>query len=158
MGKWMNVLFGLLILCCAVVIFPQWAAASSDQTPATLTNPTNLTVHIEVPDKIFWSYNYLTKDEKLAKPATIYLGWAVGATDKETIRQFVMPTTDYKSDLVITTEKNASVNVRIFVRDATNVELGSLSLQIRNHGQTESFTLAPPIIPNRRLPTIINRI
>jgi len=143
MGRFFSSFFVMAFFALLVFGFSSpVAAAAQDQSFAS---PTHLTLTIELwDDKTFWNYSFLTKDGKAAKPATIQVIWDAGDPSKQATIPVVFPAGQYKSDVVLTTEKKAMVNIRVSVRDANNVELGSLSLQIKNHGQTESFTIAPP--------------
>lgn len=106
--------------------------------------PTKLTIRVDVADhQLFWTYPYITKDGKIRKPAAVQVEWSTSfglAPNKADI----VTAGQHAGKLVVTTEKNAIVDIQINVIDANKVTLGTTSLQIRNSGQEEVFLVTLP--------------
>ncbi|MDR3591256.1 MAG: hypothetical protein P4N41_16505 [Negativicutes bacterium] len=116
-------------------------------------SPTKMTISVQVEDqtKKFWDYAYLTKDGYLSKAASIQVGWDVGTISKDLKYETAVVQGKNSGDVTITTEKGELVNYRISVRDAKNVELGSISMQVKNKGQTEFYYVALPEFTEPRI-------
>lgn len=108
--------------------------------------PQKMKISIQITDqaKLFWDYSFLTRDGVLSKPASIQVGWDLGPVSKELKYETAVTQGKSSGDVVIVSEKGALVNYRISVRDAKNVELGSISMQVRNNGQTEYYYVSLP--------------
>lgn len=134
-----------LALMMSVVIsglsLPSAEAADSQASPAQATLTLKATV--DQPE-IFWKYTFLTKDSDLGKPAAIKLVWSFGQTQVHEKSETIITAEKDSGQIKIVTEKGALVNIQLSVRDSKNVNLGSISLQVRNNGQTENVLFAPP--------------
>ncbi|MBP1764593.1 MAG: hypothetical protein H6Q65_1651 [Firmicutes bacterium] len=112
-------------------------------TATAATTPLNLQVQIDQPN-IFWNCWFMTPGAETAKPATIKVEWNSNGLAGQT-KQTTLPITNKElGQLTIRTEKNAIINIDISVWSANNAKLGSLNMQVINHGQTETVTIAPP--------------
>jgi hypothetical protein len=109
-----------------------------------ISNPAKLTVDIQIPDKTFWNFIYLNKDGASGKPAVVKVGWSLGEIAQNTNYQVAVESGKSSGQITITTAKGAMVNLRVSVRDTGNDELGFLNLQVKNKGQKETFSIAPP--------------
>jgi hypothetical protein len=135
-----------LVLCLCVLA----SLASNSMAQA---NPVKMTISVNVDDqsKKFWDYAYLTKDGLLSKAASIQVGWDVGVVSKELKYETAVVQGKTTGNVDITTEKGTLVNYRVSVRDAKNVELGSISMQVKNNGQTEYYYVALPEFTEPRI-------
>jgi len=128
-----------LVLCLCVLV-------SSVSFSLAQAAPSKMTVKVQVigSSKVFWDYSYLTRDGVLLKPASVQIGWDVGPVSRELKYETAVIPGKLMGEVDITTEKGALVNYRVSVRDAKNVELGSISMQVRNTGQTEFYYVSLP--------------
>jgi hypothetical protein len=104
-----------------------------------------LKVHviIDQPD-LFWNYSFLTKDADLGKPETVKLVWGTGESHRQEKTEVIVSQGKKSGQLSITADRGALVNLQIVVCDAHNTKYGSMSFQVRNNGQTQDITVAPP--------------
>lgn len=102
-----------------------------------------MTVRVDIGDKYFWTYPYITSDGRIRKPAAVVVEWSVGVTPK-VIREKVIVADKLGGDLPITTEKGAIVNIQVYVVDAANNSLGAGSMQLKNTGQVAKFYVSLP--------------
>lgn len=120
---------------------PVHAEAIAPVAPAaTLT----VKVAIDQPD-LFWNYALLTKDSDLGKPAVVKLTWGTGDSHRQEQTDIIVNPGKKSGQLSITTPKGTLVNLQIIVYDAKNTKFGSMSFQVRNNGQTQDVTVAPPL-------------
>jgi hypothetical protein len=108
--------------------------------PATLT----VKVTIDQPE-LFWNYTLLTKDDDLGKPTAVKLTWGTGDSHRQESTDIIVNSGKKAGQLSITTPKGILVNLQIIVCDAKNIKYGSMSFQLRNNGQTQDVTVAPPL-------------
>lgn len=111
--------------------------------PAAPTATLTVKVAIDQPD-LFWNYSFLTKDADLGKPAVVKLTWGTGDSHREEKTDIIVNTGKKAGQLSVTTTKGILVNLQISVYDAKNTKYGSMSFQVRNNGQTQDITVAPP--------------
>jgi len=136
-------LFGGLFL--ATVLSFCFCLPVQAATPAAsvATTPLDLQVQIDQP-RMFWNCWFMAPGAEAAKPAAIKVEWNTNGISGQT-KQTTLPITNKESgQLTIRTEKNATINIDISVWSAKNVKLGSINMQVINHGQTETVTIAPP--------------
>ena len=87
---------------------------------------------------------FLTKDADFGKPATVKLTWGAGDFNRQEKTDTIVTTGKKSGQLAITTDKGILVNLQISVYDAKNTKYGVMSFQVRNNGQTQNITVAPP--------------
>lgn len=116
----------------------------AENSPANVPQET-LKVHviIDQPD-LFWNYSFLTKDADLGKPAAVKLVWGTGESHRQEKSDVIVSQGKKAGQLSITADKGSLVNLQIVVCDANNTKYGSMSFQVRNNGQTQDITVAPP--------------
>lgn len=134
-----------IMLCIAFFVSTTHSsvkAATNAQTPSPKATMT-VNISIDQPE-IFWNYTFLTKDSDLGKPANIKLTWSVGELAAQEKTEVIVNPGKPIGKLAIVTEKGALVNIRVSVCDTKNTQLGYISLQVRNNGQSESVTMSPP--------------
>ncbi|MEN6565372.1 MAG: hypothetical protein ABFC57_03635 [Veillonellales bacterium] len=138
----------LVLMMSAVITglsLPSAAAAATTATAQSAPGQATLTVKATVDQpEIFWKYTFLTKDSDLGKPADIKLVWSFGQTQIHEKTETIVNAGKDSGQLSLVTEKGALVNILLSVRDSKNVNLGSINLQVRNNGQTESISFTPP--------------
>lgn len=127
-------------LLLAIVVFASLLLASSVCLAA---DTAKLTVQMDLSDKYFWTYPYITTDGKIRMPAAVNLEWTIGTSSKVTTQTVIVPAKT-NGEYTIVTERGAIVNIQIYVVDAKKVVLGGGSLQVRNSGQQEKFYIALP--------------
>lgn len=131
----------LCLLFASCFIFAGFTANAAAAEAGTATM--RVDVRIDQPT-VFWNYTFLTKDADFGKPAAVKLKWGIGDTKRQETTQTIVNPGDKKGRLEITTEKGALVNFQVAVVDADNAIHGTLGFQVRNNGQTELVTIAPP--------------
>ena len=129
----------LLFASCFVFAGFTANAAAAGASTATL----RINVTIDQPN-LFWNYTFLTKDGDFGKPTAVKLTWGTGDTKRQETTQTIVNPGEKKGHLEITTEKGALINFQVLVLDADNARHGTLGFQVRNSGQTELVTIAPP--------------
>jgi len=125
----------MLVLCLLVFV----SSMSATQAASKLM----LKVNIDQPE-VFWNYTFLTRDGEMGKPASIVVLWDTGEISKASQTAVIINSGKDTGKLDISTEKGALVNYRVSVRDAKDKEVGSISLQVKNTGQTEYVLISPP--------------
>lgn len=129
----------------AVMVLVVCIIVSAASVSSVQASPATLTVLVDIDDqKVFWDCTYLTKEGVLGKPASIQVAWETGDVAVKAKTETVMTPGKAKGKLAIVTEKGAVVNMRVSVRDAKNIQLGYINLQVVNKGQSELVTFAPP--------------
>jgi hypothetical protein len=145
MRHFLQILGVLLISVVICVLTSPPAQAATGKLPGTATSLT-LQIKIDQPE-VFWNFNFLTRDSDIAKPAIIRIEWSVGDLSGQTKQEtLVLDSSKSSGKLSISAEKGALVNLNVTVLGAKNLNLGSISLQVRNSGQTETVTITPPEI------------
>lgn len=134
----MNRLMKVALVMFVCVIVSALSFSYAQAAPATLT------VQIDLTDKSFWDCMYLPKDGDFAKPSVIQVAWDTGDVAKTAKTEKVLLPRSVNGKLAIVTEKGMLVNMRVSIRDAKNNQLGYITMQVVNRGQTEIFTIAPP--------------
>jgi hypothetical protein len=129
----------VLVFCLCVMV-------SSVSYSLAQAAPAKMTIKVQVVEqtKTFWDYAYLTREGFLSKATSVQIGWDTGMISKELKYATVMTPGKFEGEVNVTTEKGELVNYRVSVRDAKNVELGSISMQVRNIGQTEFYYISLP--------------
>ena len=118
--------------------FPVQAAATS-----VSSIPLILQVHIERPD-VFWDCMFLTPNSDTAKPAMIKVEWNAGGISRQTKQATLTLDNKTSGQITILVEKDTLINFDVTVWGDKNIKLGSINMQVVNHGQTETVTIAPP--------------
>lgn len=139
LGRYLLILLTPLLLSVFSAA-PVHAEAIPQAAPtATLT----VKVTIDQPD-LFWNYSFLTKDSDLGKPAVVKLTSGTGDSSRQEKTDIIVNPGQKAGQLSVTTTKGILVNLQISVYDAKNTKYGSMSFQVRNNGQTQDITVAPP--------------
>ena len=129
----------LRVIIVLVLVVALLAAASS----VCLAAEAKLTLKVELDDKSFWSYPYVTRDGKIHKPAAVQVEWTLGATPK-VMKQKVVVADKTSGEVVITAERGAIIDLQVFVVDDRDNPLGAGSIQLKNTGQTVKFYVSLP--------------
>ncbi|MDR3561193.1 MAG: hypothetical protein P4N41_24595 [Negativicutes bacterium] len=141
MGRFAKVAI-MLCLCVLVAAFSSsWAQAAPEQAMA---KPTKLVLKVAVDDPKLWEFTFLTRDGDFAKPVSIVVIWDTGSVTGDGKTEMAIAQGKLNGDVTITTERNTYVNYRVAVRGPKNVQLGSLSMQVKNIGQTEFINVSTP--------------
>ncbi|MDU2065580.1 MAG: hypothetical protein E6713_12195 [Sporomusaceae bacterium] len=138
-------ILSVFLACFALLSIPTTTFAEAAPT-ATM----RIDVKVDQAD-VFWNTTYLTKDSSdFGKAAAVNLTWGIGDTKRQEQTQPLIAPGKGKGRVEITTEKGALINFQVVVLDADKQKHGTLSFQVRNNGQTEYITIAPPdfIEPN----------
>lgn len=130
----------LAVLATLLVFAPAVCSAA----PAG-DKPIKMTVQISInTPKTFWSYPYITRDDgKIRMPAAIMVEWST-TSGVNSSRGTVVQAGEKRGEYVITTERNAYVDIEAQVVDDKKVVLGKGSMQVRNTGQVVQFTVYLP--------------
>ena len=144
MGHFSKIAVVLFMSAIISVLSSLPAQAATDKLPATATKLT-LKVQIDQPE-VFWNYTFLTRDSEFSKPSIIRIEWGVGNFSGQTKQATLVLDSKSSGKLSINTEKGELVSLNVAVLGAKNLKLGSISLQVRNSGQTETLTITPPEI------------
>lgn len=113
-------------------------------------NQAKLTVQVDLSEKYFWTYPYITSDGKIRKPAAVNVEWTIDTSSRVQRQTIILPD-KIDGQIAIMTERGAIVNLQINVVDAGNTVLGNGSLQICNKGQQEKFYVS---LPNSTSPVV----
>lgn len=133
----------MLLLVISTFLFLSSACPVFAEIAPVLTNPKTITISISITDpKTFWEYPYMTHESEIAKPSQIQVEWDAG--DGKTTRTTVVTQGKDKGEFKVVTEKGTLINLRVIVSDSHGVVLGSCSLQERNKGQTDNFSITYP--------------
>jgi hypothetical protein len=127
-------IFFLSLLALSLSILPGQAAPANTVT-------TTVQIYIDDP-ATYWTYPYITREGVIVKPASVQVEWDAG--DGKSTKTTLVTQGQKSGVLVITSEKGALLTLKVVVCDANNAPLGTLSMQTRNKGQTESFTVTYP--------------
>jgi len=137
--KFLLILFTPLLMSVFCLAPVHAEAIQSDAPQATLT----VKVTIDQPE-LFWNYSFLTKDADFGKPTAVKLTWGTGNAHRQEKTDTIVNSGKKSGSLSIKADKGAIINLQIFVSDAKNTKYGSISFQVRNNGQTQDITVAPP--------------
>jgi len=138
-SKYLLILFTPLLMSMFFLTPVHAEDKQAGNPQATLT----VKVTIEQPE-LFWSYSFLTKDADLGKPTVVKLTWGTGNAIRQEKTDTIVTAGKKGGQLSITADKDSLINLQIFVCDANNMKYGSMSFQVRNNGQTQDITVAPP--------------
>ncbi|VBB09888.1 Hypothetical protein LUCI_5186 [Lucifera butyrica] len=130
------VIFSILTVTAAV-------SPVSAASPAPEKVPLNVKVTIDQPN-VFWNYTFLTKNTDLGKPAVVKLTWSTSNIDRKENSEIIVAKGKIGGQTSIPADKDALVNIQVSVFDKDDIKLGTISLQVRNNGQTENIGIAPP--------------
>lgn len=134
----------LLLIFSVIFVLPLFFSFPASAAPLPAQSiPLTLEVQIDQPD-VFWNCMFLTPERDNAKPAIIKVEWNAGGISNQTKQAVLVMDSKSAGHLKILSEKDSLVTIDVIVFGEKNLKLGSTNMQIVNHGQTETVTIAPP--------------
>ncbi|HWQ62104.1 MAG TPA: hypothetical protein VN521_07315 [Negativicutes bacterium] len=137
----------LAVLMTLLVFAPAVCSAAASDKQAQL----KVQVSVNEP-KVFWSYPYITKEDgKIRMPAAVMVEWSTTNGINSSKGQ-ALQAGDKRGEYTISTERGAYVDVEIQIVDANKVILGKGGMQVRNNGQSVTFTI---YLPDSTTPSVL---